>query len=318
MKEGFILNYLEMFNKLESVQPSDSSDVDTKSYQPTYYDQPPVPNWQDDFSGIITKPVLYNMDGYISPYASNNWGGTSMIMKNLEDETHNPPLSNKVDPNKIFNSDISALRALAADQKKISKLFEKRLVESLTDRGKVGLNEEDIMAMQALTAANNAIASINKEQINIKKNIADLRIKQSQNRTSGSAGDPSLGSRGMSSVDVGRSILDSIFDVPSSNITNMSTPNVNYQTSSESDASMLIDSIIPSSESNPYIKYESSNPTTYVTVGDSDSDAEFMTYDSSGELISDYPNPTTKIVKIDREANIAVDECLVQYPLRNK
>lgn len=313
------MNYLEMFNKLESVQPSDSSNVDKEYCQPTYYENPQVNNWQDDFSGFRTSPVLYNLDGYISPYASNNWGGTSAIMKSLDDEIHNPPLTDKIDPNKIFNSDISALKVLAADQKKVAKIFEKRLMESLTDRGKVGLNEEDIMAMQALTSSYNAIASINKEQINIKKNIADLRIKQNQNKMSGNSNEGgNVGSRGMNSVDVGRSILDSIFDAPSSTMSNATVPPTNYQVSSDTDASNLIDSIIPSSESNPYIQYESANPTTYVVVGDSDEDVEFMTYDASGELISDYPNPTSKITKIDREANMATDEYLVQYPLKTK
>ena len=44
-------------------------------------------------------------------------------------------------------------------------------MEGLTDRGKFGLNEADIMAMQALTSARSAITAINKEQIAIKKNI---------------------------------------------------------------------------------------------------------------------------------------------------
>ena len=62
----------------------------------------------------------------------------------------------------------------------MKKIFEKRLQESLTEKRKVGLTEEDVLAMQALTAANNAIVSSINQQVNIKKTIADLRIKQQQ------------------------------------------------------------------------------------------------------------------------------------------
>ena len=109
-----------------------------------------------------TRPVLYNMDGWISPYASDNWGATSIILKSMEDISRLPPLSDKVDPNKIFTSDISALRTQAADQMKVTKMFEKKLMESLTERGKMGLNENDIMAMQALTSARSSVTNSNR------------------------------------------------------------------------------------------------------------------------------------------------------------
>lgn len=313
------MSFVNMFNELDKVQPVEET-IDQSSYEPTYVPQSsaiPSSDWANEFGGFRTRPVLYNMDGYISPYASNNWGATSTILKTLGDESRLPPLSDKVDPNKIFTSDISALRTLAADQIKITKMFEKKLIEGLTDRGKIGLNEGDIMAMQALTSARSAITAINKEQIAIKKNIADLRIKQQQNSSNQSGGnDSGTGGRGVSTMDIGRSIMDNIFDAPSVSMsTNTPTP-VEYHTMSQGDASRVLDDLIPTS--NPHVQFESMKPKTVVLIGETDDDVEYVTYSENGEIISDYPNPTAKITKIDRDAKTAVNEMLEQYDLEFK
>lgn len=319
-KVGYIMNICEMFNMVEDIQPSSSVEYSEQasSYEPTYT-QPPA-GWQDEFGGFKTRPVLYNMDGYISPYASDNWGGTSVVLKNFDDTSRLPSLSDKVDPNKIFTADISALKTLAADQIKITKMFEKKLMEGLTDRGKFGLNEADIMAMQALTSARSAITAINKEQIAIKKNIADLRIKQqnggsSSSNTNGGSNDSTRGTRGLSSMDVGRSILDSIFDTPS-NATPSAPPTTGFTPATTGDASRILDELIPSTSNT---QFEASGATTYVVINDNDdNDVEFVTYDQNGDIIPDYPNPKSKITKIDRDTNVAVDELLVQYPIKYK
>ena len=181
------MNYGEMFNILG---PMASENEDTgfgnnftpAPYEPRYTDPAPSGNWEEEFVGFKTSPVLYNMDGFISPYASNNWGGTTNILQYINDESRLPQFENKIDPNKIFSSEINGLRALAADQQRITKMFETRLRESLSEKGKMGLTEEDIEAMSALTAARSAIAGTYKEQVAIKKNIADIRIKQAQDR----------------------------------------------------------------------------------------------------------------------------------------
>lgn len=311
------MNYLEMFNTLESIQPIETDELEKETYQPQYQNDSMF-GWEDSFNGFKTSPVLYNLDGYISPYSSENWSGTSTIMKTFDDGLHNITQPEKIDPNKIFNSDINALKALAADQKKVAKIFEKRLLEGLTDRGKIGLDESDIMAMQALTSSYNAIASISKEQINIKKNIADLKIKQSQNKANATDnGSTNNSGKSLNSVDIGRSILDGIFDLSNSEISTPSSVSNNiYQESTSENASEMID--IMTDEISPYTKYERLKPTTYVVVGDTDNDIEFATYTESGELIPDYPNPTSKITNIDRETNTAVDEFLIPYPIKSK
>lgn len=314
------MSIFDTLNSMDELRPiNDPYDVN-QTYEPTYAEVSEMGNWQDEFAGFKSRPVLYNMDGYISPYTTNNWGGTSSIMKTLGDESRLPPLSDRIDPNKVFTSEISAFRALAADQQKIVKMFEKKLMEGLTERGKFGLNETDIEAMSALTAARGTLSNINKEQVAIKKNIADMKIKQQQasvnaGTTNTTSGDMSV--KNGSAMDVGKSILDGIFDTWAAPATS-AVPAGTFETASVADASRVIDNIITDGEVAASVQYESVNPTTYVVAGESDDDVEYVTYASDGELLVGYPNPTTKITKIDREANVAYDELLQTYPLKSK
>lgn len=309
------MDYLDMFNMFEISSDENPyqrpNDIfGPSSREPQLVDSPA--NWEETFKGFKSSPVLYNMDGYISPYASQNWGGTSRILQYIDDDVKMGSVNNKIDPNRIFSSEINGLRALAADQQKITKLFEKRLMESLTEKGKIGLTEEDVEAMSALTSARATIASISKEQVNIKKNIADLKIKQNQSTGTGGTGsststDKSVGS----SMDIGRSILDNIFNAPST----PTTP-VMYNASATSDASKVIDELVPSVNNN--IAYENTEPTTYVMLGDTDDDVEYATYSSNGDLLPDFNNPSGKITNIDRDSKTATNEYLEQFPIKFK
>lgn len=323
------MDYLSMFRILENAQPTPIDEqMHPEDYEPTYNHEPMAASWEESYNGFKSRPTLYNMEGYISPYPSNNWNANSVIINALGDDSRLPPMNDRaLDPNKIFNADINALRSLAADQTRVTKMFERKLIEGLSEKGKFGLNENDILAMQALTAARTAVTNINKEQVNIKKNIADLKIKQQQNNarvaSAGNGNNPGsdLSGKPASAVDVGRSILDSIFDSSISNASSlptgqMASANNEYSSTSLDSASSILDDIIPTTSTS--IGYEASKPTTYVVVGSLDDDVEYVTYDAEGNEMPDFPNPTARIEKIDREAGIATDELLVEYPLKQK
>jgi len=200
-------------------------------------------------------------------------------------------------------------------------MFETRLRESLSEKGKMGLTEEDIEAMSALTAARSAITSTYKEQVAIKKNIADIRIKQAQNANAGAAASGSDG--GVSSngrygtVDVGRNILDNIFNLPSTapSTSAMNTPYTPAPPTDVDTAARVLDDLVPTT--NDVVKFEGYNPTTYVVVGEGGTveDADFVTMSSANEVIQDFPKPTTRITDIDLTARVAKDELGVEYPI---
>lgn len=317
------MNYGDMFNMLGPSNPEDNTFTNgfgPAPYEPRYTDPGPAMNFDDAFAGFKSSPVLYNIDGYISPYSGNNWGGTTNILQYLDEEARLPSFENKIDPNKIFTSEINGLRALAADQQKIVRMFENRLKESLTEKGKMGLTEEDIEALSALTTARSAITGTYKEQVAIKKNIAELRIKQAQNNNNGSSSAQADGSGGrFGAADVGRSIMDNIFAMPvSAPNTDSMNPVYNAPTMDVDKASSVIDELVPST--NGIVKYEGYNPATFVVIGESGTpeDSEYVTYSNNGDgpIIPDFPVPTTKIVTIDKAANTAYDELGVSYPIK--
>ena len=300
------MGIFDAFKQMDQVSPFVEGSWDPSTHQPQYQDSSKI---QEYYSMYKLAQPSYALEGYISPYPTNNWDTSSGILQYVEDNTRLPALDQRIDPNRIFNSDIAALRSLAADQNKIVKMFEKRLTESLTDKGKFGLNEEDIEAMQAVTAGRNAIVGITKEQINIKKNIADIRLKQ-QMQQQQQSGVGNGGNGGVSAISMSREFMDSMFNMPARSI-DIGTVNEEVTDGSLEQASQLIDELIP--EVSDSVKYESRTPKTVVVVGESEDDVSFETYDSSGNIIEGYKNPTSRIVSIDRESRKAKDDLDVRY-----
>lgn len=306
------MNILDTFNAMESVRPIDPNlSWETEPTPTPNY----VPNsWVDEFKDFRDRPVFRDPDLTVNPNLGNMWFAPTSMASMLGDETRLPALDNKVDPNRIFTAEISALRTLASEQLKITRMFEKKLMEGLSDRGKFGLDENDIAAMQALTSSRSAISQINKGQVDIKKNIADLKIKQNNasNSQANNAGGNDLTGSPLSSIDVGRSIIDNIFSMPDLAPAAVSMPANEYIQGTPESASALLDELVGSVGAE--VTYENMNPKTYVRLGEGDS-TEYETYTGNGELIPDYPNPSGKIVTIDREAGIATDEYLKTYPI---
>jgi len=311
------MGMLDAFNQLNEVRSFEQVNEE--------YHQQPVsewdknlgdPNaWLDRYTRFVERPRFNpNMDGYISAYSSGHWGGTTDLMNAFQLSADLGPLQEKVEPNKIFTSDIAALKTMAADQAKIIKVFERKAMESLNDKGKFGLNEDDIEAMQALTSARSTLMSIQEKQINVKKAIAELKIKQQQ--ATGAVG-PQQGSTGGKTnvYDIGRSIMDNMFDINIGPQQTETTINANYPTIDVDQASDVLNSIVDAGNVAATTVFEADKPTTYVVVGDTDSDTEYVTKSKSGEIIEEYPNPDARITKVNHDTNTAIDELMNEYPV---
>lgn len=271
--------------------------------------------WLDRYATFSARPKFNpNMDGYISPYVGGHWGATSEIMQSIAAGAELGPLQEKLDPNRIFTSELAALKTLAADQIKVKKVFERKLMEILNDKGKYGLTEDDIAAMQALTSAASAIAAIDKEQIAVKKAIAELKIKQMQSGVP-TQGPQTTTVRGSSAFDVGRSIMDDIFKVTATQPSTSTVVNANFPDVDVEQAAAVLDNITNTGVPDSVLSYEADKPKIAVVVGDRDESAKFVAYNNTGDVLEDYPLPDTKISTIDRDAKKAVDDLLQEYPV---
>ena len=314
---------LDAFNTMSNAIGDNTESFQSMTdYQPTYTEAPAVTpvGWEEDFKGIRLYPSLYNFDGFISSQPYSNWGTASPVIAQMAEDMRNIIEPNKVEPNKIFTAETQQLRKISADQLRIIKMFEKKFMEAMTEKGKFGITEEDVLAFNALIAARAQMTNNTKEQVAIKKSIAELKIKQQQaikqaagNNNSGDGGS----SMPMNTDSIGRSVLDSIFSMDNSQ-QSVPQPNSNdYTNISSVDANSILDSLISSAEVTSPIQYEAMNPKTFVVLGEN-GEAEFQTYSAEGELLPDYPNPTSKITNIDKDTGKATDDLLVQYDIKYK
>ncbi|MBO4736380.1 MAG: hypothetical protein J5614_08285 [Paludibacteraceae bacterium] len=311
----------EAMGALNNACPFES--LDSSSYG---IDPQPTSSWGDNLYGPDTSTFvdrwnaynsqpryIPNIDGFIDPFVSGMWNSPTTTIENLYDRQMFGG-QEKIDPNRIFSSDLASLKKIAADQAKLISVFERKAMEMYTDKGQFGLNEDAIAAMQAVTSARNILLAIAKEQAGIKKNITELKIKQQAAGEAPSSGGPT-GGRTASVFDVGRDVMNNIFNMPDA----ASEPVMaNYPSVSINEASSVLESIVSSDSVPDSVKFEQNKPTTYVVVGENDNDYEFKTYDAAGEEMPDYPVPDVKIPEgnIDRESMRATDELLVSYPLK--
>lgn len=320
LKEMISMSMLDAFNTLNQVRSFEqAADEYHQQPQPAWDLAQTDPNaWLQRHASFTTRPKFNpNMDGYIRPYVGQ-WGGVSDVMNALQAGMELGPLQEKVEPNKIFTADVAALKTMAADQAKLIKVFERKAMESYNDKGKFGLNEDDIAAMQALTSARSTLMAIQEKQINVKKTIAELKIKQQQAAGAIAPGAQAGPAAKTDVYSVGRSMLDDIFKVPS--MTQDSAPVVadNYPTVSLDQAASVLNNIIDEGSVASTTAYESEEPTTYVVIGDDESDREFVTVNKDGDVLDEYPIPSARITELDMSTKTATDEYMVSYPVKTR
>jgi hypothetical protein len=298
------------FERMSRLAPL-KEDVSPETLRPVYRSsRAQLPQYFEPTNGL---PSLYTNPRHYEPYSSMYFGSSVEAVNAVEDPSFIPVIDRRIDPNKIFSSDIQAAKTVTADQTKMKKLFEKRLQESLTEKGKVGLTEEDVLAMQALTAANNAIVSSINQQVSIKKTIADLRIKQQQQANNAVAASDTAGASGgkygNSPMDIGRSMMDNVFAAA-----NKYNSPVQVEYNAPTVDPSTIDDMLPSYGEN--IDYESNNISVAVIVhGNRDNDVEYAHVRNDGSIIDDGYTNNTQIVSIDREKHVAYDSMNKKYPL---
>lgn len=314
-------NIYNAFSQLENEYPLPDR-VDPVTYRPTF-------DGVDPQTGMYTAPVsvqhaqYYNSERYCEPFVSSFFGSSVPMVEAFEDPSWVPVNDRRLDPNKIFTPDIQALKTLAADEIKIVRLFEKRLIESLSEKGKFGLTEDDVNAMQALTSARSAVANINKEQVNVKKVIADIRLKQQMNnKEANQAGGPSGPTNSFEyNQDIGRNMMDNLFATAVSN-SYVDTTGTTYEGATPVDPdSEMLNAILPNTSES--LKAEVMEGAAVVVVGVDDRTAHFegRIQDDNKQYtihVDDYPLPTTNIKTIDRQAHKAYDDLGQEYPLREE
>lgn len=304
-------NNYDIFKQIERQHPLPET-FDPNTFQPTYNGRELNTNsyYPPDEQ---PAPVYFNYSKFAEPPVSAYFGSSVNAVELLEDPSMVPVIDRRVDPNKIFNPDIQSFKTLAADQFRMTKLFEKKLTESLTEKGKIGLTEDDITAMQALTSARAAIASINKEQVAVKKTIAELKIKQQQQAREANGSTESGGRSNNAPSGFTTQMLDDIF-MATEHVTPMtppqSVPGVTNFSSSTFDPSTILPEVSDT------IEYEARDVHIEVHVGPTgDTPTDIVAVDKDGSIVENYPLGNINIVDVDRDLGLAKDSFNISHKL---
>lgn len=307
------MDYGQMFSALGPVSDEDlnrgyvssGQTLPNAGYYNTFSNDLP---WEEAWKGFKSRPILYNIEGYMSPYTSDNWTKTNVMLAGMDDRTRIPIVEERIDPNRIFNAELNSLNVLAADQAKTLKMFERRFQESITEKGKFGLTEEDIEAMAAITSARSAITSITKERSAIKKSIAELKIKQAANSGAVAASNAPQAGKPGDNTDFGLLMLDNIFKTPDAPVPgNIPTTSVGYTQTTGIGAADIIDAVVP--EVAEGVRNEANGITIYAVADNNTSDDfVFEAYDKNGVYVPDVSiAPDLKVVQVNRESDEVID-----------
>lgn len=205
---------------------------------------------------------------------------------------------------------------LKEQQKYVASLQKEYDAFKSTKSSSRGFSKQMTDLMQNITSARSLSMQLIDKQVNIKKHIADLTLKQK--RELGGLGDDSditaFGSQFIKDLLSNKQALasqqnsdvtiadygdgDDLFD--DLNITHMNDDNYNER----------------SSEVDLYLKYENSNITIYASIHNDDpTDFNFIAKDEEGNVIDDYPLPERSRISVNRSTNIATDEFGDKYQI---
>lgn len=315
------MSFVDALNQYNSTVPTaeESYELLVQS-QPT---QSPVDpssqqwEWQRQYDALRSSANMA-LGGYVSPYEGTGWGGNPLVMNNLE-KMFMAAAESKLDPMRMFTSETTQLRTIGADQAKIIRLFENKLKESLTEKGKFGLNEMDVEGLQALTAGKNVLIATVKEQVAIQAKKAELKIKQQQAAASGGgiSGRSNDGIDTSSPYGFGRSFIDNIFNTPIPESTTTNIPaTIGTEATAETAASFIEGLTVGDTITNEAAGYV----LKVIIDGDDDSSARFAMVDKDDNEVSlpDQSLPDSSNITVNRDIDKAYGDGLVPYDIIRK
>ena len=313
------MNFVDALNQFNTTVPSveESYEMLVQS-QPKQAPSDPSSQqweWQREYD-MLRSAATTALSGYVSPYEGTGWGGNPLVMNNLE-RMFMAAAESKLDPMRMFTSETTQLRTIGADQAKILRLFEAKLKESLTEKGKFGLNEMDIEGLQALTAGKGVLISAVKEQVAIQAKKAELKIKQqaAANQGGGISGRGSSdGIDSSSPYGFGRTFIDNIFDTPLPDASTTPIPASIGTESTPEAAGALLDGLTVTND----ISNEAAGYTLKVLIdGDDDSSARFAMMDSNDQEV-ELPGqtlPDSSGITVNRDIDKAYGDGMVPYDI---
>lgn len=217
-----------------------------------------------------------------------------------------------VDYAKEFEPELNLYRNLLADQNKFTDTLQKEYDSIKASKSSArGINKTMTDLVENITSARALAMQLVEKNVNAKKLIAELTIKQKKEFGDGT-------NEGANMNDFAGSLLNKMINERSHIIGMGDTAEVQDYTEDE-----LLDSLSEnligedrSDEVTRRLMYENRNITVYVSINDSDTDDYYYyAVDENGIEIPDYPLPLRTSLSINRSTGIATDSYGKKYPI---
>lgn len=217
-----------------------------------------------------------------------------------------------VDYRKEFEPEMALYKNLLMEQNRFTESLQKEYdaIKSVKSSAR-GINKQMTDLIANITSARDLATRLVEKNVNTKKLIAELTLKQKKELGESANGD--------SMSDYASSYLKQIFsDRQSLMAGTYGEASISDYTEEEMfnelNNSLMTEGMERSSDVDLYLKYENRNVEIRIIITDNDlTNYEFEAIDENGEIIDDYPMPNHTSISVNRSTNVATDEYGKKY-----
>ena len=259
--------------------------------------------WFNDMMNYSSTYVSKNGKSYEDLFESAGINGKKKKKKKKDKDKNK-----EVDYKKEFETEAALFRNLLRDQSAFTESLQKEYDYIKSSKASSrGVNKQLTDLIESITAARALSMQLVEKNVNIKKTIADLTLKQKKEMGA------LLGDNG-DLTDFGAAYLKNMIAERQS-IINMGSSDGTISDYTEDSMFDEISNILSEDESmqrpeeiDKYLKYENRNVSIYTCINkENTEDYDFIAKDEDGEIIDDYPLPIKTRLSINNSTNIATD-----------
>lgn len=255
----------------------------------------------------------------IKPHKSNSgsdvFGLEGIVLGKKKKKKKKDGKKDEIDYKKEFEPESFLYKNLLVEQTRFTEALQKEYDNIKSTKSTARGSSKQITDLIAnITSARSLSMQLVDKQVNIKKQIAELSMKQKKELGGGLDGEDlsNFGATYLKNLLNNRAVLYE---------NGTGTPEVTEYSEDEmfDNISNLLDndeSVKRDEETELYLKYENRNVTVYVYIENDDvENYRYIAKDENGDVIPDYPLPSRTTISVNRSTNIATDVYGQKYPI---
>lgn len=250
-----------------------------------------------------------------SSSASDVFGLEGIVLGKKKKKKKKDGKKDEVDYKKEFEPESFLYKNLLVEQTRFTEALQKEYDSIKSTKSSArGSSKQMTDLISNITNARALSMQLIDKQVNIKKQVAELSMKQKKELSAGLDSEDlsNFGATYLKNLLNNRAVL---YDG------GQGTPEVSEYSEDEmfENINNLLDgddSIQRAEETELYLKYENKNVTIYVCIIDDDvENYYYLAKDENGDVIQDYPLPSRTSISVNRSTNIATDVYGQKYPI---